>query len=176
MGDYHQIDQEGRQSFQSRLKHFEVKISPLHYRNFWLMYKQVGDFRVSRRPPTVPLTRISKIRFKNLPCSRSLKKPCLAFLACSGCGQHHIACDFRRLVGCHWAVISAFSPVMRHLRVNFNKKIRLFIHFSQNFPPLWLLSRWVGTTCICKDLCYLYTMSTHRDKSQATNGNQKYKS
>ena len=30
-----------------------------HYCNFWLMYVQVGDFCVSRGPPTVPLTRIS---------------------------------------------------------------------------------------------------------------------
>ena len=159
--------QVGRYRGSPHLRGFHYRGS--HYRNFWLMYVQVGDFCVSRRPPTVPLSNAkvpksgdplqdhlillnrlmqylikvgrSKIRFKNLPCSRSLKKPCLAFLACSGCGQHHIACDFRRLVGCHWAVISAFSPVMRHLRVNFNKKIRLFIHFSQNFPPLWLLSR-----------------------------------
>ena len=29
-----------------------------HYRNFWLMYTQVGDFRVSIGPPTVPLTGI----------------------------------------------------------------------------------------------------------------------
>ena len=29
-----------------------------HYRNFWLMYTQVGDFRISRGPPTVPLTQI----------------------------------------------------------------------------------------------------------------------
>ena len=29
-----------------------------HYRDFWLMYTQVGDFRVNRGPPTVPLTRI----------------------------------------------------------------------------------------------------------------------
>ena len=26
-----------------------------HYRNFWLMFAQVEDFRVSRGPPTVPL-------------------------------------------------------------------------------------------------------------------------
>ena len=30
-----------------------------HYRDFWLMYAQVGDFCVSRGPPTVPLTQIS---------------------------------------------------------------------------------------------------------------------
>ena len=29
-----------------------------HYRNFWLMYAQVEDFRVSRGPPTVLLTQI----------------------------------------------------------------------------------------------------------------------
>ena len=31
-----------------------------HYRDFWLMYAQVGDFRVSRGPPIVPLTLISR--------------------------------------------------------------------------------------------------------------------
>ena len=31
-----------------------------HYRGFWLMYVQVGDFCVSRGPPTVPLTQISR--------------------------------------------------------------------------------------------------------------------
>jgi hypothetical protein len=31
-----------------------------HYRNFWLMYIQVGDFRVCRGPPTVPLMQISR--------------------------------------------------------------------------------------------------------------------
>ena len=31
-----------------------------HYRDFWLMYAQVGDFRISRGPSTVPLTRISR--------------------------------------------------------------------------------------------------------------------
>ena len=36
--------------------------------------------------------------FKNLLCSRSLEKLCLSFLACSGCRQHHKACNFRRLV------------------------------------------------------------------------------
>jgi hypothetical protein len=30
-----------------------------HYRGFWLMYAQVGDFRVSRGLHTVPLTQIS---------------------------------------------------------------------------------------------------------------------
>ena len=30
-----------------------------HYRNFWLMYAQVGDFCINRRPPIVPLTKIS---------------------------------------------------------------------------------------------------------------------
>ena len=30
-----------------------------HYRDFWLMYMQVGDFRVSRGPHSAPLTRIS---------------------------------------------------------------------------------------------------------------------
>ena len=30
-----------------------------HYHGFWLMYVQVGDFRASRGPTTVPLTRIS---------------------------------------------------------------------------------------------------------------------
>ena len=29
-----------------------------HFNNFWLMYAQVGNFGVSRGPPTVPLTRI----------------------------------------------------------------------------------------------------------------------
>jgi hypothetical protein len=29
-----------------------------HYRGFWLMYAQAGDFRVIRGPPTVPLTQI----------------------------------------------------------------------------------------------------------------------
>ena len=29
-----------------------------HYRSFWVMYTQVGDFRISRGPPTVLLTRI----------------------------------------------------------------------------------------------------------------------
>ena len=29
-----------------------------HYRDFWLMYAQVGNFRVSRGPHTVPLTLI----------------------------------------------------------------------------------------------------------------------
>ena len=30
-----------------------------HYHGFWLKYVQVGDFCISRGPPTVPLTRIS---------------------------------------------------------------------------------------------------------------------
>ena len=29
-----------------------------HYRNIWLMYVQLGDFRISKGPPTVPLMRI----------------------------------------------------------------------------------------------------------------------
>ena len=30
------------------------------YRNFWLMNAQVGDFSISRGPPSVPLTQISR--------------------------------------------------------------------------------------------------------------------
>ena len=29
-----------------------------HYRDFWLMYVQVGDFHVSRGPPTVLLSQV----------------------------------------------------------------------------------------------------------------------
>ena len=29
-----------------------------HYRDFWLMYAQVGDFRIGSGPPTVPITQI----------------------------------------------------------------------------------------------------------------------
>ena len=31
----------------------------IHYQDFWLMYAQVGDFPISRGPPSVPLTQIS---------------------------------------------------------------------------------------------------------------------
>ena len=34
-----------------------------HYRNFWLMYAQVGDFRVSRGPPTVVTNQSSVLPF-----------------------------------------------------------------------------------------------------------------
>ena len=36
---------------------------------FWPMYAQMGDFRVSRGPPTVPLTRISHNVFFEVPKS-----------------------------------------------------------------------------------------------------------
>ena len=41
-----------------------------HYRNFWLMYVQVGDFHISKGPLTVPLMRILRnvvfLKFQNL--------------------------------------------------------------------------------------------------------------
>ena len=40
----------------SHLRGFHYRGS--HYCGFWLMYAKVGDFRVSRGPSTVPLTRI----------------------------------------------------------------------------------------------------------------------
>ena len=36
---------------------FHYRLS--YYHNFWLMYAQVGIFRVSRGPPTFPQTQIS---------------------------------------------------------------------------------------------------------------------
>ena len=76
-----------------------------HYCNFWLMYAQVGDFRVSRGPPRVLLTRILRnvVFFKS---QNSHKAGTLCNYYCSS-NSYYVLLSF------NWQLIGHFSDLLQ---------------------------------------------------------------